>query len=245
MTVATALERRRPAPKKSAEYSSPPSGLVARPGTPEFSPSFDLSTLWHDLICGRCRIVTTSVTEESCHATIELAEPSHYGDVTSPRKIAILERVLLGSAQKSVAADFNVSSPTIAMGCAECLHTMGIATTASRVPLIVALAVHAFHRTAGFRDSCTRVLLDETRSCRIVSTPRPDTMLLEAFTPAQGVVARLFVEGKSHSEIAARRGISMRTVANQLAAVFHRLAVSGRLQLIEHLVHTKRVRSDA
>lgn len=50
-------------------------------------------------------------------------------------------------------------------------------------------------------------------------------------TPAEREVVRLMLQGKSNVEIATTRGTTVRTVANQVARVFDKLGVRGRLQL--------------
>lgn len=50
-------------------------------------------------------------------------------------------------------------------------------------------------------------------------------------TAAERVVLVLAVAGLSNAEIAARRGVSPRTVANQLASLFRKLGVHSRLEL--------------
>jgi DNA-binding CsgD family transcriptional regulator len=48
---------------------------------------------------------------------------------------------------------------------------------------------------------------------------------------AQRQVLRLVLDGLTSAEIAARRGRSRRTVEHQLAAIYRKLGVSGRLEL--------------
>ena len=43
------------------------------------------------------------------------------------------------------------------------------------------------------------------------------------------------VEGLCYDEIARRRGTSTRTIANQISAVFRRMRVSGRNDLVQRL----------
>jgi DNA-binding CsgD family transcriptional regulator len=50
---------------------------------------------------------------------------------------------------------------------------------------------------------------------------------------AEREVARAALEGRSNAEIAALRGTSVRTVANQLQSIFRKLGVSGRTELIQ------------
>ncbi len=50
-------------------------------------------------------------------------------------------------------------------------------------------------------------------------------------TAAERVVLGLAAAGLSNAQIAARRGVSPRTVANQLASAFRKLGVRSRLEL--------------
>jgi DNA-binding CsgD family transcriptional regulator len=51
-------------------------------------------------------------------------------------------------------------------------------------------------------------------------------------TSAEQQVVGLVIQGKSNAEIAAERGTSIRTVANQLRSVYAKLKISGRAQLL-------------
>jgi DNA-binding CsgD family transcriptional regulator len=51
-------------------------------------------------------------------------------------------------------------------------------------------------------------------------------------TSAESDVARYVLAGRSNSEIAALRRCSTRTVANQVASLFHKLGVRSRLELV-------------
>ena len=59
---------------------------------------------------------------------------------------------------------------------------------------------------------------------------------LGALTEAEREVARLVADGCSNQAIAAKRGARPRTVANQLAAIYRKLAVSSRSELVAQLV---------
>jgi DNA-binding CsgD family transcriptional regulator len=60
----------------------------------------------------------------------------------------------------------------------------------------------------------------------------PSTIPPPGLTPAERAVVFGVVRGLSNSEIAAERGTSPRTVANQLHAVFAKLGVSSRAELV-------------
>lgn len=51
-------------------------------------------------------------------------------------------------------------------------------------------------------------------------------------TAAERAVTRALVTGRSNAEIAALRGVSVRTVANQLASIYEKLGVGSRLELV-------------
>ena len=69
----------------------------------------------------------------------------------------------------------------------------------------------------------------------VLSFPLDASAVPATLTKAERAVALLVLEGRSDAEIAALRGVSRRTVANQLAAVFRKLEVSSRVELAARL----------
>ncbi|HEY8944571.1 MAG TPA: helix-turn-helix transcriptional regulator [Polyangiaceae bacterium] len=69
-----------------------------------------------------------------------------------------------------------------------------------------------------------------------MSVERPETLLRDHLTAAEYDVTCKVLEGASYAEISVCRSKSNRTVANQMASVFHRLGVSGRSALIARLL---------
>jgi DNA-binding CsgD family transcriptional regulator len=65
----------------------------------------------------------------------------------------------------------------------------------------------------------------------VLSFPLPEEPAAP-LTPAEAHVLELLLEGKSNAEVAARRGITPRTVANQVASLFRKLGVCSRLELV-------------
>jgi DNA-binding CsgD family transcriptional regulator len=53
-----------------------------------------------------------------------------------------------------------------------------------------------------------------------------------ALTPAESEVVAYLIKGYSNAAIAAARGGSTHTVANQIASAFRKLGVSSRLELV-------------
>lgn len=66
----------------------------------------------------------------------------------------------------------------------------------------------------------------------IFRLPGPSTFVPGCLSRAEREVVRAVLDGKSNREIARQRGTSVRTVANQLHAVYLKCGLSGRLQLV-------------
>jgi DNA-binding CsgD family transcriptional regulator len=75
----------------------------------------------------------------------------------------------------------------------------------------------------------------EGRELFVVSVPSLTLSLPEGLTEAERSVAALVLEGRSNREVAALRGTSVRTVANQLGGIFRKLGVTGRVELGQRL----------
>jgi DNA-binding CsgD family transcriptional regulator len=191
-----------------------------------------LSVLWAELIAGTCKIESTTFSEQRCALVVTsernpgpaLAMPSRHAD--------IIERSLVDCARKSVAIDLGLCSSSVAESLKHGFSFMGLSCWPSRIPLLLVMAAHA-HRSRALDRSAVVVVADtEHFSRRTISVSRPDNELASRLTPAEYAVTRLLVEGRSHVEMARLRETSTRTVANQLAAAFHRLGVSGRAELL-------------
>lgn len=195
-----------------------------------------LSDVWRALIAGQIRIEDTFHSEQRCY--LALVE-SHGVPVSTARNLRILEEWLVRGSQKSVALDFGLSSSTVVATARHCLVEMGVRCAPRRVPSILVMAAQASSGSGVEGDARASVLHESGRAVRIVSALRLDNQLWEALTPAELYVIRGVVEGQGHAEIARARGSSPRTVANQLAAAFQRLKVSGRAELMGRLIERR------
>lgn len=197
------------------------------------TPTF--SSVWPELVSGRVQVKSCGATQ-ACHFLQLAPQFSHPGPNELPaRQVRILERVLLGERPKVVAIEEGCSQSTVACAVGECLRAMGIRTTGSRVPALLVLALHAVRGKAPYSGvQVDRVPGDgpdlELRSDRL------ELPLSDGLTASELAVVGLVVEGYSHAEIAARRRTSVRTVANQIASVYKKLKVSGRIELLCHLI---------
>ena len=193
--------------------------------------------LWTRLVRRELRVVL-SVTEES-HEYLVLGDAQRSGPPWSGRQLEIVERVLQGGSRKVVAIDLGVSPSTIAVVLSSALRELGLGCRPTQTPpLILGLARAA--RGDGVADD---VSVDEVeylgrRHYRVARNV--NSHFFTELTPAQCAVVRHLVCGRTYAEIAACRYTSTRTVANQVAAAFRRLGVSGRVELAQLVVSERR-----
>jgi DNA-binding NarL/FixJ family response regulator len=72
---------------------------------------------------------------------------------------------------------------------------------------------------------------DHGKPALLVSFPLPDIDWQKELTEAEIAVVHDVLAGLSNAEIGEKRGTALRTVANQVAAIFRKLGVSSRLEL--------------
>jgi DNA-binding NarL/FixJ family response regulator len=193
-----------------------------------------LSELWFALTTGKLTIVSSGCSERECF--LRLCPRREQGAFfLAPRHRSILRRVLAGESQKSVAIELELAVSTIAVTGSHLLAAMGARVSASRAPLLLALAAHAATGVP-----LPAALLARTRDCAsdefVLIAPRPDIELAASLSAAERDVVRALVEGRTYAEIAAHRRRSKRTIANQLASIFRKLRVRGRGELVGKLV---------
>jgi DNA-binding NarL/FixJ family response regulator len=192
-----------------------------------------LALLWKELSLGLCRVVDAFFTPERCFlVTLPVEEAAV---PLEGRRLQILEAVLTGEGQKRIAIDLRLAPSTIALNARLALGALGIATKPSRVHPLLMLAARAA-RNPSLRAVGTLSFVARGGSMRrVVSICRPDLELDRVVPPAELAVVRCLIEGAPYEEIAKRRGTSTRTVANQITAVFRRMKVSGRSELLLRL----------
>lgn len=71
----------------------------------------------------------------------------------------------------------------------------------------------------------------------VLSYPLHAPTLPDGLTQAEGEILEGLLAGEVNEDLARGRGTSTRTVANQVAAIFRKLGVSSRAELIA-LLHT-------
>jgi len=194
-----------------------------------------LSSVWQDLIDGRLRVSDAFFTRDRCF--LVLVVPRGAVCTLSGRRRLVLEKLLSGQNGKELSFELGVALSTISQDAKLALSQLGFDRTAGRVHPLLAMSARASmsgslsHGRAGWFGHANETY-------RVVGALRPDQQLGPVLPPAELAVVRGLVEGRNYKEIAESRGTSTRTVANQLAAAFRRLGVSGRCRLLDLLTRS-------
>lgn len=194
----------------------------------------NLSRLWHDLASGRHRVVDAFFAGDRCYLLLT-STPAAAGQALLGRRLAILEAVLGGLLQKNIAIDLELAPSTIALNSRQGLASMGVNCKPSRAHPLLMLAARAARSTLATHATWSSFINVDGRKLSVVGAARPDLQLGMVLPTAELAVIRRLIEGLSYAEIAKERGTSTRTIANQITAVFRRLRVSGRNELVQRL----------
>jgi DNA-binding CsgD family transcriptional regulator len=140
---------------------------------------------------------------------------------------------LASSRQKSLAIDLALAPSTVALHSRLGLRDIGVDAKPSRAHPLLMLAARS--SGLGARARCAVFASRDQRQLRVIGAPRPELLLSGRLPEAELSVVQRLIEGWSHVEIAHDRKTSPRTIANQVSAVFRRLCVSGRNELVQSL----------
>jgi DNA-binding CsgD family transcriptional regulator len=193
-----------------------------------FGPT-DSANIWLDLVQGRSSIADAFTTAHHCYLAVAVGA-AHVP--LSQRGRRALELALTGKSHKVLAIELHLSQSTITAVLKGALASLGVGGLPSKVPLSLATLVH----TTLLPDQAAQLLgaslVLDGHKYDILRAQMPS--LTHVLSPAVGAVVDLHAAGKTYAEIAAGRSTSTRTVANQLAAAFQRLGISGRASLLAY-----------
>lgn len=227
------LEELSPLPA-STDSGSPPPALrsAALEADASATSTMNVAELWQRLSHGALHIVDDFFSQERCYLVLEVRPPSNR---VEGRRLEILVAVLSGLRQKNIAIDLGLAPSTVALNSRLALQSLGVACRPSRAHPLLMLAASTRGEPALAVARCASFVGPEGQALLVIGTPRPDRHLASLLPSAELAVIRSLVEGLSYEEIARQRGTSTRTIANQITAVFRRLHVSGRNELVQRL----------
>jgi len=136
----------------------------------------------------------------------------------------VIEQILSGARNKTIASMLGVSSP----------HVTGVAQRALRK-----LGVDSFAELTRVLRARSSLVLGDLElggeSLVALGYREPTVDALDRLTEAERKVAIGIIDGMTHRSIASARGVSERTVATQAASIYRKLDVSGKRELTAKL----------
>lgn len=207
-------------------------GVTSQLGAPEHN---ELYQLWHELFSGRARIVTVGTSADVHYFEVGPKEAGSEPEGRRAVRSACLIRALLGESPKFLQADTGLSASTIATRIGDCLQGLGLPRRGHRMPLLLVVLAHAVHGKVS--SSHLQVMRRSLPSGEgwVLWCNRAELQLANVLSPGQLDVLIQLVVGKTYTEIARYRRTSQRTIANQIAAAYAKLELSGRPELLYHL----------
>jgi len=173
---------------------------------------------------GSFRLVELVRDDAICRAVLRRERPP---GKLSARERCVIERLIGGSSQKTVSYDLGVALTTVSVHLRVALDKLGIRLWEHAVLAgAIIQSGDTVDSSAGPLGSDATLAVAKVELC-----PRS----LSELTSAEREVALLVLDGLTNAEIGVQRKTSPRTVANQVAAVFRKLGVHGRLELIRRL----------
>jgi DNA-binding NarL/FixJ family response regulator len=179
----------------------------------------EAATVWDGLVTAHWSLVDRFDRDGSRHLLLRRNSPAERASATlTSREASVVGYAVLGHSNKQMAYELGVSQSNVS----ECLRRacakLGVGTRAGLMDLVST-------ELATYVGTETHVMLS-------FPLPRPESVTPAVLTASEQCVFRALLTGQSNAQIAASRGRSPRTIANQVAAVFRKLAVGSRSELL-------------
>ncbi len=139
----------------------------------------------------------------------------------SEREVQVANFVGLGHSSKQIAYALGLTTATITTHASHAAAKLGLRNRAQ---------LAAFFSPRGVRARLAEVAIAGDRFL-VGASAQVNEVRLAVLTPSEREVAAELIAGSSNAAIAARRGASERTVANQARAIYRKLGVASRVEL--------------
>jgi len=156
------------------------------------------------------------------------------GAQVSGREYEILEAVMRGEADRDISRRMGISRQCVCGHLGNGLIKLGTDSRFSALQVWRALSEIEKGRTGRALVGEVEYGSEKLLSVRCDIPPRPE--LEVRLSSAEHHVAWLVCDGLSNRDIAIERGTAERTVANQIASIFHKLSVCRRFDVAQFLL---------
>lgn len=179
---------------------------------------------WQEILRGEWRIVKVFETDRvNFMARRECAADQTLSD----RERDVARFTALGYSGKWISYELDLSASTISTYLTQALDKLGLE---SATELALLCPLFADDNTLS-GDIELRTYHVGAHEFAVISLPPLDLDLFDELSGAERDVVTLVVDGWTNRAIAEERGVSSRTVANQLASVYRKLDVNSRTEL--------------
>jgi DNA-binding NarL/FixJ family response regulator len=206
MTLASAAE---------STWNSPP------------SPSVDTAAAWESLLRGEWVVAEHRAVGVARRIVARAATRSLCPSAIRPRELEIARRRARGESIKAIRIELGCSDTQVHRDVASVMRKLKVSCQADLVALLYSRSPW------GLVAGRTRL---NPREGLVFRYPASPWAVPESLTATERGIAFDLVAGGSHHEIAKRRLTSARTVANQVASIFHKLGVHSRMELFAMLL---------
>jgi len=197
--------------------------------------SCDPSELWSQLVDGNLKVTEHFNADKRCYlvaVTRPAAEAERAG--LTLRERDVLTRTLLGAPQKVTALDLALAPSTVSTHLSQALRKLELSVSASAIPLSLVLLCQAACGDA-VSNSARLTLLQHGDVGQVVASLAWPERRLPELTDAEQDVAIALVAGLTKAEIAETRRTSVHTIGKQVSAVFAKVGVRGRFELVRRM----------
>jgi DNA-binding NarL/FixJ family response regulator len=198
-----------------------------------------LDALWNQLTSRQLVILDESFPDDQESRVTLRRGPPRAATRAEARDFVVLRRTLTGEPRKCIAIDLGIAQSTVSTSCAGALRALGLNPSATCAPLALLLAAYAASQAGASLPGPTAFWTD-AGPFWIARVTCPDESVGRLLSSSERTVMRLLLRGKTRAQIASERRTSQRTVSNQLHAVFRKLRVSGRAELVGRLISAGR-----
>ncbi len=141
------------------------------------------------------------------------------------REFQVAARAALGQPSKRIGEELSIAAATARGATERCVRKLGLASSV-QLPLLWRTLCSPCRSFSQQGDPATYLLFQTSLSA----------LALHELTQVERLLVRHLLLGDRTRDIAAHRAVSARTVANQMAALFRKLGVSSRGELIARVV---------
>jgi DNA-binding NarL/FixJ family response regulator len=172
---------------------------------------------------GSFRLVELVRDDAICRAVLRRERPRRK---LSARERCVIERLIGGSSQKTVSYDLGIALTTVSVHLRIALDKLGIRRWEHAVLAGAIILSGNAIASSGALGGDPALAVVKAELC---------PHALSELTSAEREVALLVLDGLTNAEIGVQRKTTPRTVANQVGAIFRKLDLHGRLELIRRL----------